>query len=198
MVIHATIFGNINKFSLGNNSVDLGLASYNFRTTGCNQNCFVIESVIDEAANEAKIDPIDYRLMLLNNNLRHHSLLQSIANDSNWDKNIESGFGRGVAINEFMVKNTSKGRDNFGEATSIGAMIAEIEISKKGRLVINKIDCKIDCGICINPNQVISQAEGGIMMGISMLLNEEITFENGMVVQSNYFDYKIANMKNTL
>ena len=188
---------NINKFSLGNNSVDLGLASYNFRTTGCNQNCFVIESVIDEAASKAKIDPIDYRLMLLKNNQRHHSLLQSIANDSNWDKKIESGFGRGVAINEFMVKNTSKGRDNFGEATSIVAMIAEIEISKKGRLVIKKIDCKIDCGICINPNQVISQAEGGIMMGISMLLNEEITFENGMVVQSNYDDYKIAKMKNT-
>jgi CO/xanthine dehydrogenase Mo-binding subunit len=135
--------------------------------------------------------------MLLKNNQRHHSLLKKIANDSNWDKNIESGYGKGVAINEFMVKNTSKGRDNFGEATSIVAMIAEIEISKKGRLVIKKIDCKIDCGICINPNQVISQAEGGIMMGISMLLNEEITFENGMVVQSNYDDYKIAKMKNT-
>ena len=34
----------IEKFSLGNKSIDFGLASFNFRTTGCNQNCFVIES----------------------------------------------------------------------------------------------------------------------------------------------------------
>ena len=97
-----------------------------------------------------------------------------------------------------MIKKTKEGRNSFGEATSIVAMIAEIEISKKGRLIINKINCSIDCGICINPNQVIAQAEGGIMMGISMLLNEEITFENGIVVQNNYDDYKIAKMKHTV
>ena len=96
-----------------------------------------------------------------------------------------------------MIKKTKEGRNSFGDPTSIVAIISEIEISNKGKLKINKVHCKIDCGICVNPDQVIAQAEGGIMMGISMLLNEEITFENGMVVQSNYDDYKIAKMKHT-
>ena len=58
----------IENFSLGNQFVDIGIPSYNFRTTGCTQNCFVIESVIDEAAHRAKINPLEYRLNLLKNN----------------------------------------------------------------------------------------------------------------------------------
>ena len=187
----------IEKFSLGNKSIDFGLASFNFRTTGCNQNCFVIESVIDESSHKAKINPLDYRLTLLKKDQRHYNLLKDLADKSNWSESVQVGHGKGIAINEFMIKKTKEGRNSFGEAPSIVAMIAEIEISKKGRLIINKINCSIDCGICINPNQVIAQAEGGIMMGISMLLNEEITFENGIVVQNNYDDYKIAKMKHT-
>ena len=186
----------IENFSLGNQFVDIGIPSYNFRTTGCTQNCFVIESVIDEAAHRAKIDPLEYRLNLLKNNPRHYNLLKIFAAESKWDNEIKRGIGKGIAINEFMIKYTSKPRDNLGEATSIVAMIAEVSISDKGRLKIEKIDCKIDCGLCINPDIVKSQTEGGIMMGISMLLNEKITFNKGMVVQSNYDDYKIAKMKN--
>ena len=44
-----------------------------------------------------------------------------------------------------MIKKTKEGRNSFGEATSIVAMIAEIEISKKGRLTINKINCRSYC-----------------------------------------------------
>ena len=187
----------IKNFSLGNKSVDFGLASYNFRTTGCNQNCFVIESIIDESAHKANINPLDYRLTLLRNDERHYKLLKNIAKNSYWDVDVKKGQGKGIAINEFMIKKTKEGRNSFGDPTSIVAIISEIEISNKGKLKINKVHCKIDCGICVNPDQVIAQAEGGIMMGISMLLNEEITFENGMVVQSNYDDYKIAKMKHT-
>ena len=179
----------IKNFSLGNKSIDFGLASYNFRTTGCNQNCFVIESIIDESAHKANINTLDYRLTLFRNDERHYKLLKSIAKNSYWDVDVKKGQGKGIAINEFMIKKTKEGRNSFGDPTSIVAIISEIEISNKGKLKINKVHCKIDCGICVNPDQVIAQAEGGIMMGISMLLNEEITFENGMVVQSNYDDY---------
>ena len=187
----------LKSFSLGNKSIDLGLASFNFRSTGCNQNCFVIESVIDEAAYMGKFNPLEYRLMLLKKDKRHFNLLNSLASESNWSKTNRKGHGKGVAINEFMIKKTKEGRNSFGEPTSIVAIISQIEITERGKLKLNKIHCKIDCGICVNPDQVIAQAEGGIMMGISMLLNEEITFENGMVVQSNYDDYKIAKMKHT-
>ena len=134
----------LNSFSLGNKSIDLGLASFNFRSTGCNQNCFVIESVIDEAAYMGKFNPLEYRLMLLKKDKRHFNLLNSLATDSNWSKTNRKGHGKGVAINEFMIKKTKEGRNSFGEPTSIVAIISQIEITEKGKLKINKIQCKID------------------------------------------------------
>ncbi|GIT53836.1 MAG: hypothetical protein Ct9H300mP16_09960 [Pseudomonadota bacterium] len=37
--------------------------------------------------------------------------------------------------------------------------------------------------------------EGGIVFGLSIAMREEITIENGHVVQSNFDDYRIMKMK---
>ena len=58
-----------------------------------------------------------------------------------------------------------------------------------------KIDCVVDLGSYINPSIVKSQIEGGIVMGISSTLKEEIIFAEGMVSQNNFDTYKIAKMK---
>ena len=58
-----------------------------------------------------------------------------------------------------------------------------------------KIDCVVDLGSYINPSIVKAQIEGGIIMGISSTLKEEIIFEEGIVSQNNFDTYKIAKMK---
>ena len=60
---------------------------------------------------------------------------------------------------------------------------------------MKKVDIVVDFGKIINPDIVLSQVEGSVVMGISVALKEEITFQDGHVSQSNYDDYRIARMK---
>ena len=52
----------------------------------------------------------------------------------------------------------------------------------------------MDCGLCISPNLVRSQIEGGI---ISLALNDKLSIKEGRIVQTNYDQYKITRMKHT-
>ena len=70
--------------------------------------------------------------------------------------------------------------------------------SQSGReinLKLKKLISLLDFGKIINPDIVLSQVEGSVVMGISVALKEEITFQDGRVSQSNYDDYRIARMK---
>ncbi|MBT90232.1 MAG: hypothetical protein CL921_01565 [Deltaproteobacteria bacterium] len=72
-----------------------------------------------------------------------------------------------------------------------------MSVSENGRFKIEKIYFRVDCGLCISPNLVRSQIEGGIIMGISLALNEKLSIKEGRVVQTNYDQYKITRMKHT-
>ena len=144
-------------------------------------NAFYIESVIDEVAYLAKEEPLEYRKKLIGDNPRILKILDVISKQSNWNKPLPSGHGKGIAL--------------FHELDAIIAQVATVSISSKGKLKIKKIDCVLDLGNYVNPSIVKSQIEGGIVMGISSTLKEKVIFENGKVLQSNFDDYKIAQMK---
>ena len=77
----------------------------------------------------------------------------------------------------------------------IVASVVQVAIGKRNKLKIEKVDIVVDFGKIINPDIVLSQVEGSVVMGISVALKEEITFQDGRVSQSNYDDYRIARMK---
>ena len=190
------------KFDCQIKCENLGIPSYNLKTTGSTQNCFVMESVVDELAYLADTDPLNYRLNLLRGNERCTEILEGLSRQSNWITSLDNGLGRGIAIYEFMVKNlwwenTSFHRGSFGMPTTMVGASAIVSVTKRGQLKIEKIYFQIDCGLCVNPNLVRSQIEGGIMMGISQALNEKLSIREGSIVETNYDEYKIARMKHT-
>ena len=75
--------------------------------------------------------------------------------------------------------------------------LAEVSIDTRGRVKINRVDCVLDCGLVVNPDSVVAQIEGSIIMGMSATLFEQITLDDGQVVQGNFDDYKIARMRDT-
>jgi isoquinoline 1-oxidoreductase subunit beta len=94
------------------------------------------------------------------------------------DKKLATGTGRGIAI-------------HFG--TIVGE-IAEVAVSPKGEIRVERVVCVVDCGHVVNPTTVAMQIESGVIYGLTAALYGEITIRNGRVEQGNFNDYKMVRM----
>lgn len=150
-----------------------------WRAVGNTHTAFVVETLIDELATLAKIEPVEYRRTLLKNNSRHLSALNLAVEKAAWDKPLPPGRFRGVAVHEAMGSYVSQ--------------VVEISIENK-EIKVHRVICAIDCGIAVNPDGVIAQIEGGIIFGLTAALYGEISIEKGLVQQSNFHDYRMLRM----
>src|SRR5438874_11385387 len=148
-----------------------------WRSVGASQNAFITESFIDELAAAAGKDPFEFRRGLLTNALRHRGVLELAAEKAGWGTALPPGRFRGIAV-------------AFSYA-SYAAEVAEISIAKDGKVRVHRVVCAIDCGVHVNPDQVVAQMEGGIVYGLSAALYGAITIDKGRVQQSNLHDYPV-------
>jgi isoquinoline 1-oxidoreductase beta subunit len=148
-----------------------------WRSVGSSQNAMAVESFIDELAHEAGKDPYQFRRTLLAGKPDFLKVLDTVAERGDWGKKLPKGKGRGIAIHEA-----------FG---SIVAEIAEIGISQKGELRVERVVCAVDSGHVVNPRTVEMQMEGAIVFGLTAALYGEITLKDGRVEQSNFDTYQI-------
>lgn len=65
-----------------------------------------------------------------------------------------------------------------------------------GRITVPELHLAIDCGFQANPERVESQLQGAAVMGMTLALHSSITYENGRVQQSNYYDYDVVRADN--
>ncbi|HEX9875832.1 MAG TPA: molybdopterin cofactor-binding domain-containing protein [Gammaproteobacteria bacterium] len=148
-----------------------------WRGVGAVQNAFAIESFVDELAHDARSDPLDYRLALLEHSPRHRAVLEAAAEMTDWRSAPKRGCGRGIAVYRA-----------FGSWT---AQVAEVSCAEPGGIRVHRIACAIDCGQALNPDTIRAQIEGGIALGLSAALKEEIQVADGRVTQTSFADYPI-------
>ena len=151
-----------------------------WRSVGASQNAFITESFIDELAAAAGKDPFEFRRGLLTKALRHKGVLELAAEKAGWGTALPPGRFRGIAV-------------AFSYA-SYAAEVAEISIAKDGKVRVHRVVCAIDCGVHVNPDQVVAQMEGGIVYGLSAALYGAITIDKGRVQQSNFHDYPVLRI----
>ena len=152
-----------------------------WRGVGPTHNCFVIESFIDELAATAKQDPIAYRRALLGKAPRARAVLDIAAERSGWGKPLPPGQGRGVSL-------------LYSAWDCYLALVAEVEVPRKGELAVRRIVCAVDCGTIVNPDIVTAQIQGGVLFGISSTLWGQVTLKQGRVEQSNFHNYRVLRM----
>jgi isoquinoline 1-oxidoreductase subunit beta len=156
-----------------------------WRGLGLLANTFAIESFMDELAFHAKQDPLAFRLRHLAKDPRSETIrgvLKAVAEKANWGSPLPQGRARGIACS--IDTNTPV------------AQVAEVEIVD-GEIRVKKVTCAIDAGLIINPDGIKAQTEGGIMMGLSTALFEEVSIKDGKVTPNQYGYYPIALMRDS-
>ncbi len=151
-----------------------------WRGVGPTRGTFVVESFIDELAHLANIDPVKYRLSLLDKQPRLKHALQLAVDKSDWGKPLGKGQGRGVSA-------------MFAFGSYLG-MVVDISVNPQGEIKVNRVVCAVDCGMVVNPDTVVAQIEGGAIFGLSAVLYNEITIKHGRVEQSNFSDYRMLRI----
>jgi isoquinoline 1-oxidoreductase beta subunit len=151
-----------------------------WRSVNSSQNGFALESFVDELAVASGIDAVEYRRRLLAEHPDWLHVLEVAADKGGWGRKLEKGRGQGFAI--------------FQCYGSIVAEVAEVSVSRKGVLRVERVVAAIDCGHVVNPRILESQVEGAIAFGLTAALYGEITLSRGRVEQSNFNTYKILRM----
>jgi isoquinoline 1-oxidoreductase beta subunit len=157
-----------------------------WRGIGAGYTKFAIESMIDELAHAAKMDPLQYRLAHTDDG-RARRVLETVAQMCNWGSKPPAGRARGIAFAEYGVLAPKVG--------SLVAAVAEISVNQKtGRIRVHNYWAAADAGLAINPPAITAQMEGAIVWGLSCALKERVTMVNGVVQQSNFHQYELLRM----
>ena len=146
-----------------------------YRALAATANNFARESFMDELALAAKADPLAFRLAHLEN-ARLRAVLETAAARFNWKSRVgkkEENVGVGLACG------TEKG--------SYVAACAEIEIDLEHEQIVVRHVCEVfECSAILNPDNLLKQVQGAIIMGLGPALREEMRFENGVLLNASF------------
>ncbi len=172
-----------------------GTPQGSWRAPAHTANAFVVQSFMDEIADELDEDPLTLRLRLLGparemkydqhggpiyDTGRMTNVLQQAAKLAGWGKEIPEGRAQGIA-----------GHFTFG---GYCALVAEVELMPDNQFKVHKVSGAIDVGIVVNPAGVLAQMEGGINDGLSAALGQEVQIEGGQMINDNFDRYHMMRL----
>lgn len=151
-----------------------------YRTLAATANNFARECFMDELAAAAGADPLDFRLAHLENP-RLRAVLEEAAKRFNWRERVKQkrpDVGIGLACG------TEKG--------SYVAACVEIAIdAAQKRITVRRVCEVFECGAVLNPDNLTSQVQGCILMGLGPALREEMRFADGKMRNAVFSKYLV-------
>ena len=157
--------------------IDLPILTSTFRSPGLTSNVFAVESFMDELAICAGVDPLAFRLRHLgpdSMNQRLKAVLETVAQDANWQNNPQTA--QGIAC--------------YAYGQAVAAMVADV-IADGDRVLLKRLTIVAEAGRLVNPDVSASQVEGAVLMGLSWATTEVLEIANGLVRTDNLEDYQL-------
>jgi isoquinoline 1-oxidoreductase subunit beta len=160
---------------------------------------WAVESFMDEAAHQAGVDPVKFRLGLLDgagrnagsapNSVggahRQAAVLSRCAQKAGWGSTVPKDAGLGIA-------------STFGQERGMPtwtSCAARVRVNRtNGYVTVEKMTLVIDCGTIIDPESAEAQVEGAALWGLSLALHEGTEFVKGQPKDTNLDSYRLLRM----
>ena len=146
-----------------------------WRGVNVNHNAIYMECFMDELAQAAGQDPLEFRRKLMGKHPKHLAVLNAVAEKIGWDTPAPQGVYRGIA--QVM---------GYG---SYVAGAAEISVTDANKIKVHRIVASTDPGYVVNPAQVERQVAGSFVYGLSALFYGGCTVKDGKIEQTNFDTY---------
>ncbi|PTY06898.1 xanthine dehydrogenase family protein molybdopterin-binding subunit [Opitutaceae bacterium EW11] len=167
-----------------------------WRAPGSCSLAWVYQSFLDELAYAAGKDPLQFQLDLLGDkefpapangrgvpfsSKRMKGVLQLAAEKAGWGKKLPKGQGLGIAA--------------YFSHRGYVAEVADVTVTQDGTLKVNRVTAAVDVGSqIINLSGAENQVQGSVIDGLSAAWLQQLTYENGRMVQSNFDQYLLLRI----
>jgi isoquinoline 1-oxidoreductase beta subunit len=161
--------------------VSHGIRLKHWRAVGHVFNTFAIESLVDQMAADAGIDPLEFRYQRMSITPKAKKCFETVAQMCDWTAKRPDGRALGVSVTE--------------RSGSLGAGVVEVSLDRQsGKIRVHKVWAAIDGGVIVTPGPAKANVESAILYGLSSMLHERVTMKDGAVEQSNFHDYNLMRM----
>ncbi len=164
-----------------------------WRAPGSNVIAFAHQSFLHELSSAAGRDHVEFLLELMGEprwleegNLwalhtgRAAGVIRRAAEAAGWGRTLPEGRGLGLAF-------------YFSHAGHV-AEVAEVSVGSDKRLNVHKVTVAADVGPIVNLSGAENQVQGSVIDGLSAMLGQRITFENGRARELNFHQYPLLRI----
>lgn len=172
-------------------SINTNITVGSFRAPRSNFIAAAEQSFLDELAELAGKDPIQFRLDLLKRAKaqpvgktndydadRYAGVLELVRDKSDWERQKQT---RNLGVSAYFCHDT------------YAAHVLELTM-KDGQPVVQNVCCAVDCGIVVNPDAARNMTEGAIVDGVGTALFGSMTFTKGVPNATNFDRYRMIRM----
>lgn len=186
----------IPNFLLLNSRLENGVPQGPWRALGNGTYTWVICSFLDELAHAAGRDPLEFNLALLGDRDlvpgtgpsgqpydagRMRRVVREAAERAGWGTKLPRGRGMGLGY-------------SFCQQGYI-AEVAEVTVSVKGELKVERVVAAVDVGSqIVNLSGAENQVQGAIIDGMNAAWRQEVGIQKGRAAPSNFHEYPMLRM----
>lgn len=180
--------GAVDNYLAEDFTIKSNLTTGSFRAPRSNFIAAAEQSFLDEVAEAAGKDPFEFRLELLDRAMKN-----PVGQRNDYDASRYAGVLKlareksGWGTNKV---NVHRGVSAYFCHNSYVAQVLDLTI-EKGKPVVTRVCCAVDCGIVINPDAAINLTEGAVVDAIGNALYGELTFVNGVPDKNNFNKYRM-------
>ncbi len=184
--------GAVDNYMVEDFSLESNISTGAWRAPQSNFVACAEQSFLDEVAEAAGKDPIDFRLELFD-----RAISNPVGENNDYDAERYAG------VLKLVKEKSGWGTKKEGVYRGVSAYFCHrsyvaqvIDLVMDGdQPIVKKVWCAVDLGIVINPDGALNQVEGGIVDGIGHAMYSALTFDEGKPDQNNFDKYRLIRHK---